>query len=129
MRGMSTASCAFMSLVDGVDHGLQHAVMMWLPPDVPTTMTGLPSLVTMVGLIEDSGRLLGAMALAMQVRQLVLHAAGNARGPCCEISMVSNQPCSGVAMVVAAGLLGRQRLAQKPAVMPARPVRESAPRR
>jgi hypothetical protein len=51
-------------VVDGVDHGLQHAVMMWLPPGVPTTMTGLPSLVTMVGLIEDSGRLLGAMALA-----------------------------------------------------------------
>ncbi|MNH33085.1 hypothetical protein D3C79_935750 [compost metagenome] len=40
------------------------AVMMRLPPGVPTTITTLPSLVTMVGLMDDSGALPGAMALA-----------------------------------------------------------------
>ena len=40
------------------------AVMMRLPPGVPTTITGLPSLLTIVGLIELSGRLPGAIAFA-----------------------------------------------------------------
>ncbi len=40
-------------------------VMMREPPGLPVTMHGLPSLVTMVGLIELSGRLPGAMALVL----------------------------------------------------------------
>jgi hypothetical protein len=40
------------------------AVMIRLPPGVPTTITGLPSLLTIVGLIELSGRLPGAIAFA-----------------------------------------------------------------
>ena len=38
--------------------------MMVLPPGVPRTATGRPSRSTMVGVIELSGRLPGAMALA-----------------------------------------------------------------
>jgi len=40
------------------------AVMMRLPPGVPTTITGWPFWVTMVGLIDDSGVLPGAIELA-----------------------------------------------------------------
>ena len=42
------------------------AVMMRLPPGEPVTRNGLPSLSTMVGVIDDSGRLFGAGALASQ---------------------------------------------------------------
>ena len=38
--------------------------MMREPPGLPMTMKGLPSLETMVGLIEDSGVFYGAMAFA-----------------------------------------------------------------
>ena len=38
--------------------------MMRLPPGVPSTSTGWPSRLTMVGLIELSGLLPGAIALA-----------------------------------------------------------------
>ena len=40
------------------------AVMIRLPPGVPRTSTGRPSRLTIVGLIELSGRLPGAIALA-----------------------------------------------------------------
>jgi hypothetical protein len=40
------------------------AVMMRLPPGVPRIIQGLPSRVTMVGDIEDSGRLPGSILLA-----------------------------------------------------------------
>src|SRR5258706_14314635 len=40
------------------------AVMIRLPPGVPTTITDLPSFVTMLGLIDDSGRLPGSILLA-----------------------------------------------------------------
>ncbi len=40
-------------------------VMMRDPPGEPSTMKVLPSLVTMVGLIELSGRFPGAMALVL----------------------------------------------------------------
>ena len=36
---------------------------MRLPPGVPTTIDSCPSLVTIVGVIDDSGRLPGATAL------------------------------------------------------------------
>ncbi len=39
--------------------------MMREPPGVPTTITGLPSLSTSVGVIELKGRLPGAIALAL----------------------------------------------------------------
>ena len=38
--------------------------MMRLPPGAPMTSTGLPSRDTIVGDIEESGRLPGAIALA-----------------------------------------------------------------
>ena len=38
-------------------------LMMVGPPGLPVTRKGLPSFATMVGVIEDSGRLPGAMAL------------------------------------------------------------------
>ena len=41
------------------------AVMMRLPPGDPVISTGLPSLSTMVGVIDDSGRLFGPGKLAM----------------------------------------------------------------
>ncbi len=40
-------------------------VMIRDPPGEPTTITGLPSFRTSVGAIEESGRLPGAMALAV----------------------------------------------------------------
>ena len=39
------------------------AVIMMGPPGAPSTRNGLPSLTTMVGIMDDSGRLPGAMAL------------------------------------------------------------------
>ncbi|MCY1243792.1 hypothetical protein D9M72_568260 [compost metagenome] len=39
-------------------------VMMRAPPGLPITMNGLPSLEMIVGLIDDSGVLPGAIALA-----------------------------------------------------------------
>ena len=38
-------------------------VGIWLPPGVPRTIASLPSRVTIVGVIDESGRLCGAMAL------------------------------------------------------------------
>ncbi len=45
------------------------AVMMRLPPGEPVTRNGLPSLSTMVGVIDDSGRLFGPGALAVEADQ------------------------------------------------------------
>ena len=45
---------------------------MRLPPGVPTTITGLPSFVTMVGLMELSRRLPGAIAFAVQAVMLAI---------------------------------------------------------
>ena len=61
------------ALEQAVAHGLQRAVLLGAgletyclraPPGLPITMKSLPSLVTIVGLIEESGVFLGAMALA-----------------------------------------------------------------
>ena len=39
------------------------------PPGEPSTIATLPSFITIVGAIEDSGRLPGAMALAVALHQ------------------------------------------------------------
>ena len=43
--------------------------MMRLPPGEPVTRNGLPSFSTMVGVIDDSGRLPGPGALALEAEQ------------------------------------------------------------
>ena len=47
------------------------AVMMRLPPGEPVTRNGLPSLSTMVGVIDDSGRLPGPGRVGVEADQPV----------------------------------------------------------
>ena len=64
MRGAATASAMFMPRSITLTMTCSTAVMMRLPPGEPVTRNGLPSLSTIVGVIDDSGRLPGPGALA-----------------------------------------------------------------
>ena len=54
-----TAAATFMPKSSTLTITCSTAVMMRLPPGEPVTSTGLPSFSTMVGVIDDSGRLPG----------------------------------------------------------------------
>src|ERR1044071_3249467 len=45
-------------------NSINTAEIIFGPPDAPSAMTGLPSFTTIVGLMDESGRLPGATALA-----------------------------------------------------------------
>ncbi|MNL69313.1 hypothetical protein D3C87_1941610 [compost metagenome] len=64
MRGALTAWLMSMPKSTTLRIVSSVIVMMREPPGLPITMKGLPSLVTIVGLMEDSGVFFGAMALA-----------------------------------------------------------------
>ena len=65
MRGAFTASWIVIPCSITLSRTWTSMVMMREPPGEPITMKGLPSRVTMVGLMELKGRLPGAMALAL----------------------------------------------------------------
>ena len=54
--------------------------MMRGPPRLPVTMNSLPSLVTIVGLIEESGRLPGAIAFFSPCTRPNMFGAAGPRG-------------------------------------------------
>ena len=64
MRGARLASATFMPWSIMFMMTWRVVVMMRGPPGVPVTRKGRPSRNTMVGLMEESGRLRGATALA-----------------------------------------------------------------
>ncbi len=64
MRGAAAASAGFMPKSITLTTVCSTVVMMRAPPGLPVTSTGLPSLSTRVGLMDESGRLPPATALA-----------------------------------------------------------------
>ena len=71
MRGADTAAAMSMPRSITLTTTCSTVVMMRLPPGEPVTRNGLPSLSTMVGVIDDSGRLPGPGALASIAEQPV----------------------------------------------------------
>lgn len=64
MRPKSTACCSVMSKSTTLSSTCSTELMMVGPPGLPRAIQSLPSLSTSVGVIDDSGRFFGAMALA-----------------------------------------------------------------
>ena len=70
------------------------AVMMRGPPGLPSTNTGRPSFSTIVGVIDDSGRLPGAIALASPCTSPNMLAAPGFTAKS-SISLLSRKPVPG----------------------------------
>ena len=63
-RGAATAVAMFMSNTMALRSVCSTVVMISEPPGLPAASQGCPSLKTMVGVIEESGRLPGAIVFA-----------------------------------------------------------------
>ena len=91
------AVATFMSKAMALRMVCSTVVMIMLPPGLPVANQGCPSRITMVGLMEDRGRLPPAMALRSPCTSPnILAPPGRAaKSP---ISLLSSMPVPGTAM-------------------------------